>query len=419
MSVTPIQRPFPTIRLANAASRLPPLPGPPRNTVGLESIASGLGRLTDKPWLDSSEPGNLYCAGEILYGKLRPYLAKIWLADRSGNYIGDFIRMLPANNFRPHFLKYTLLASQFTQAATVAATGTKMPRTEWASLKDLTIPCPPVDLQETIATYLDHETAEIDRFITDTSRLQHLVEERVLATTDVSIWSMAPAVVPIRRVLRYIDQGISPSVEAMPAEPGELGLLKSGCTNTGRFNIEANKRVPNEISIPPDNFISPGDVIMSRASGSERHVGSVALVPELDRTLALSDKNYRLHFEDAVDSLFMVAAMNTRRFRDNLQPLISGAPGLAKNISVASLKSISIPFHDILKQRQLGHQWNKNRAASDALNKDLSRAVELARERRAALITAAVTGQIDVTARNKPAAEQLEDDIAQGLHREN
>ncbi len=44
--------------------------------------------------------------------------------------------------------------------------------------------------------------------------------------------------------------------------------------------------------------------------------------------------------------------------------------------------------------------------------------IDLARERRAALITAAVTGQIDVTARNKPAAEQLEDDIAQGLHRE-
>ncbi len=47
-----------------------------------------------------------------------------------------------------------------------------------------------------------------------------------------------------------------------------------------------------------------------------------------------------------------------------------------------------------------------------------NRVIDLARERRAALITAAVTGQIDVTAKNKPAAEQLEDDVAQGLHRE-
>lgn len=49
----------------------------------------------------------------------------------------------------------------------------------------------------------------------------------------------------------------------------------------------------------------------------------------------------------------------------------------------------------------------------------IERSIALAKERRAALITAAVTGQIDVTARHKPAAEQLEDDIAQGLHREN
>ena len=53
------------------------------------------------------------------------------------------------------------------------------------------------------------------------------------------------------------------------------------------------------------------------------------------------------------------------------------------------------------------------------LRHQVEQALSFAQERRAALITAAVTGQIDVTARNKPAAEQLEDDIAQGLHREN
>lgn len=47
----------------------------------------------------------------------------------------------------------------------------------------------------------------------------------------------------------------------------------------------------------------------------------------------------------------------------------------------------------------------------DELSTDLTRAITLATERRAALITAAVTGQIDVTAKHRPAAEQLEDDI--------
>lgn len=50
-------------------------------------------------------------------------------------------------------------------------------------------------------------------------------------------------------------------------------------------------------------------------------------------------------------------------------------------------------------------------ATTEALIADSARAITLATERRAALITAAVTGQIDVTATHRPAAEQLEDDI--------
>lgn len=70
-------------------------------------------------------------------------------------------------------------------------------------------------------------------------------------------------------------------------------------------------------------------------------------------------------------------------------------------------------------QEQISDEINGRATGIDDLLRETTRVMQLARERRAALITAAVTGQIDVTARNKPAAEQLEDDIAQGLHREN
>lgn len=77
---------------------------------------------------------------------------------------------------------------------------------------------------------------------------------------------------------------------------------------------------------------------------------------------------------------------------------------------------IPIPPRDVQDQtvETLSSQSERISSALD----DASAVIDLARERRAALITAAVTGQIDVTAKNKPAAEQIEDDIAQGLHRE-
>ena len=70
-------------------------------------------------------------------------------------------------------------------------------------------------------------------------------------------------------------------------------------------------------------------------------------------------------------------------------------------------------------QEQISDKINSRATGIDDLLRETTRVMQLACERRAALITAAVTGQIDVTARHKPAAEQLEDDIAQGLHREN
>lgn len=68
-----------------------------------------------------------------------------------------------------------------------------------------------------------------------------------------------------------------------------------GCCNGGVFVPEENKALPADLDAPPRLEIQPGDILMSRASGSEDLVGSAALVPEKTRSrLLLSDKTYRL-----------------------------------------------------------------------------------------------------------------------------
>lgn len=71
-----------------------------------------------------------------------------------------------------------------------------------------------------------------------------------------------------------------------------------------------------------------------------------------------------------------------------------------------------------MNQQEIVETYRGKKDDISSLITGANRAIDLAHERRAALITAAVTGQIDVTAKNKPAAEQIEDDVAQGLHRE-
>ena len=97
---------------------------------------------------------------------------------------------------------------------------------------------------------------------------------------------------------------------------------------------------------------------------------------------------------------------------------MTGAGGL-RRVPDRYMANFKIAELNTGEQRELIQHVEKIDRRSEGLVQDLDKAINFARERRAALITAAVTGQIDVTARNKPAAEQLEDDIAQGFHREN
>ena len=84
----------------------------------------------------------------------------------------------------------------------------------------------------------------------------------------------------------------------------------------------------------------------------------------------------------------------------------------------AIVKNFRLPTPPVETQEKVLDHLHHELTEMQEMLSNADRVIDLARERRAALITAAVTGQIDVTAKNKPAAEQLEDDIAQGLHKE-
>ncbi|RII42519.1 hypothetical protein DWB68_07160 [Galactobacter valiniphilus] len=273
------------------------------------------------------------------------------------------------------------------------------------------MPAPARWEQSRIADFLDRETAEIDAFVAERGALALLAQERFDAARTELVWGGVNARASLRRYIHSVEQGHSPEADSTPAGPGETGVLKAGCTNHGVFDIKANKRVLEESEFSPQEFVRTGDLIVTRASGSLRHVGSAALVPDLDRHLAMSDKHYRLNLTSGYDKRFVSFVMQTRLWRAAIEPMISGAQGLARNISIAALKGGQVPVLDLGEQQQRAERISLLSSEHEALQADLSQALALAQERRAALISAAVTGQIDVTGRRKPAVEQLQDEI--------
>jgi type I restriction enzyme S subunit len=280
------------------------------------------------------------------------------------------------------------------------------------------ISAPPLRLQRLIADYLDRETARLDALVAAKERLLGLLAEkrRVLITRVVTRgldpyarlrdsgipWlGEIPAHWDVQR-LKFlaprIEQGWSPECHNLPASDGEWGVLKAGCCNGGVFNQQENKSLPLDLAPPLELEVKPGDILMSRASGSTELIGSVALVPEGTRShLLLSDKTYRIRLDTTrVIQLYFVTILGSDVGRVQVQDVISGAAGLANNIAQGDIKEFAIPLPPVDEQLAIVSYIAAETAKLDALRSATERTIALLKERRAALIAEAVTGRLDV-----------------------
>jgi type I restriction enzyme, S subunit len=336
--------------------------------------------------------------GQLVYSKIRPALNKVAIAETQALCSADMYAMSFTGRVDPRFALYYFLARPFHTFATVISMRVKMPKVNREELADAPWLVPPLEEQRAIADYLDRETTRIDTLIEEQQRLIEMLRERRSAVVDAAL---TPSNTWVRTTLRHmlsgIDQGVSPQAEAgLADEPGTWGVLKTGCANRGTFRQEEHKRLPDDFAIDPAIIVGVGDVIVSRANGSADLVGSAALVEHLNYQLILSDKLFRLRPQQSVDPRFLVWSLNSGRYRIQVRQSISGAEGLANNLPLSKLRAFEMHHPMMDEQRRIAAHLDEQTAKIDALIAETERFIELARERRATLITAAVTGQIDV-----------------------
>jgi len=134
------------------------------NPVALENIESWLGEYKETESEFQGE-GVAFEKGDILFGKLRPYLAKVWLAYFSGEAIGDFFVMRPSLDIDGRFAVYQILNKEFISIVDGSTFGAKMPRVSWDFMANLRLPTPHIVEQHAIADYIGRETGKIDATI--------------------------------------------------------------------------------------------------------------------------------------------------------------------------------------------------------------------------------------------------------------
>lgn len=285
-----------------------------------------------------------------------------------------------------------------------------------SDVRELPVPMPPDDERTAIANFVDEQTARIDALIGEKERLLGALSEwhaaeltrhcfgsdyRQVSTGNPWIPSLPDGwkAMRLKHLVTGIEQGWSPECEARLAEAEEWGVLKAGAANGGVYRETEHKALPSNLEPIAALEVKPGDVLITRASGTADYVGSFAFVYRTRPLLMLSDKNFRLRFAAAprVPPELLAWSANTYAVRQQILQYVSGADGLAKNIGSGSLREVWFPVPPKQEQAEILERLRKSRENAVAMEQHLEEHIARLREFRYSLISAAVTGQLDIS----------------------
>lgn len=279
-------------------------------------------------------------------------------------------------------------------------------------------PVPSLKEQDKITKFLDHETAKIDLLIEKQQELIQLLKEKLQAVishvvtkglnpnakmrdSGVGLLGKVPEHWEVASVRRYLLEHRQGYYTTDPYTDDGIKLLRiTDLTELGGINIENCPRVhPRESLI---NYqLQEGDVVFARTGGA----GLFGVIPKLDEAVVYASYLIRFRFLPKFFNInflrFMLAADS---FQLAVKKNIHG--GVNKNIHAEDIKDALITCPPLKEQKDISLYLDKCIDIHQALAHKAKVAIELMRERRTALISAAVTGKIDV--RNWVAPEETQ-----------
>ncbi|MET8554831.1 restriction endonuclease subunit S [Streptomyces sp. NPDC004959] len=311
--------------------------------------------------------------------------------------VNGSIAVLRAHSIEPNFLRY-VIASDVTQSAISAVKGGMgVPHLFQWDINRLAVPLPPAQEQRLISNYLDAEVACIEEVVRARRAQLNLLDRRLSVVRDVLVgeYSEKFPIAPLRRFIRRIEQGASPQCDNTPAEVGEWGVLKLSSVKRGTFIAEENKRLPEPENVIGQYEVKSGDLLVTRANTPDL-VGDVAVVRETCSHRLLPDLIYRVSLDSNLDGNYVAEVALGSRIRELVKADARGSSQSMVKLRGEDIKNWPVPVADELAQQQLVSAMREATRATAQLKSVIQRQINLLTERRRSLITAAVTGQIDV-----------------------
>ncbi|MFZ1642083.1 MAG: restriction endonuclease subunit S [Candidatus Contendobacter sp.] len=377
--------------------------------IGLENIESWTGRYvpeTPTTVIGNDEitalgTSNCFSEGDILFGKLRPYLAKALLAKHDGICSTELLVLQPCAELDARFLLYILLCPEFITLIDSSTFGAKMPRANWDFIGAAHMPLPQVAEQRRIADYLDTETAQIDALMAEKEHMLALLEEKRAALISRAVTRGLNPNVPMKpsglewlgdipahwevkrskRVLKERDERSETGNEELLTVSHITGVTKRSEKDVNMFEAETTEGY---------KLCSPGNLVINTLWA---WMGAMGIANE-NGIVSPAYHVYELSSEllpSYVDALVRMSI-----FAKEVTRFSKGVWSSRLRLYPEGLYEVWLPVPPLKEQKEIVTTIAREREKTAGFESALKHSIALLKERRSALITAAVTGQLSL-----------------------
>lgn len=333
--------------------------------------------------------------GWLVANRMQAWRGAVAISDVRGIVSGHYICFRPRHHESSRFLHWLFRSAPYVNAYAMLSRGVRNDQFEIDNdeYRVLPVVLPALDEQMAIADYLDRETASIDQLITEQLRLVEMLRGRRADLISHAVLDSTSNRTQLRRLVDVIDcahvtadlvddDRRFPVASIRECQGATVDLSSCNYTTAEFFDrLRAGERAPRD-----------GDLLFVRNVS----VGLISVVaPDLPE-FAIGQETVLLRRTSDIDPAFLRYALVGAEARHAIEGAMIGST--FRRINVSAIRSLPVATLPLEDQRRIAAYLDEQTAKIDEMIVETERFIELARERRDALITAAVTGQIDVRA---------------------
>lgn len=263
------------------------------------------------------------------------------------------------------------------------------------------IAVPDLDTQMAIAAYLDRETARIDQLIAKKERQVDLLNEEVVSkitsAVESALCSANSPVVALRRfIVSMCDGPFGSSLKSEHYSDEGVRVIRLQNLGVGRFIDRDSAFIPDAYYEGlGDHDVRPGDLLVAGLGDPKNPVGRACVAPDDLGSAMVKADCFRVRLDQrALLHHFLACYFSSPR---GIELIGREAKGVTRDrINLSILASIRVPLLPIELQRGVVRKAEAADSVTRRASQTIVRSISLLTEHRAALITAAVTGQLDI-----------------------